>query len=327
LDLIAETGGNAITFSPNWTLEELRSIPMIQFDPARSPYRSELLALGRRSHALGLQVNIHPRLEPRRSSQGLWWQESRRDRDWWEVWFEEYRSFILTQATIANEIQAEKLILGEPALLPALPGGRLQDGTPSGVPGDAGQRWRSLIEEVRARYSGDLAFELELGTELQPLPEFIDLIDVLHIYWHAPLASEPSASFEDLRSGAATWIEETLLPQTSAFGLPIVLSVEYPSVVGGIGACPPAPDGSCRPTDSFAMGVEVDADLSVDFEGQARAMNAVLLEAAAHGQVVGYYARGFNAAIPTQDKSASVNAKPSLHVLAELFPQITGAGP
>lgn len=327
LDFVATTGANAITLSPSWTLEETRSVPAIHFDPARSPFRSELLAVGREAHSLGLQVNLHPRLQPRRSSPDFWWHEARKDRDWWEVWFEEYRSFMLTQAQIAADLQAEKLILGEPILQPMQPGGQLHDGSPSGVPGDAGQRWRAIIEEMRTLYSGDLAFELELGADLQPLPEFIDLIDELHIHWHAPLSSQPSPSFGDLRSAAEAWLDETLLPQTSAFGLPIVLSVEYPSVAGGVAACPPAPDGSCRSTASFAMGAVVDADLDLDFEGQAKAVSAVLLEAAERGQVVGFYARGYNAALAMQDKSASVNGKPAMRVLSALFPEITGASP
>jgi hypothetical protein len=324
---IADIGGSAITLSPMWVLEETRWMPMINFDPALSPYRSALSAYARKAESQGLQVNLHPRLQPRRSTSGFWWQEAQRDRDWWEIWFEEYRSFVLTYADLAQEIGADKLILGEPILQPALPGGQLSDGSPSGVPQDAEGRWRSLIEEVRTLFSGDLAFELDLGEELQALPDFIDSFDEIHVYWHTPLASEKAPSLSDLRSNSAARLDETLLAQTEALGLPIVLSVEYPSVAGGVMACPPAPDGTCRDAQAFAVGAEVDPDLSVDLEGQAQAINAVLLEAVSRDAVTGFYVRGFNPAIAMLDKSASVHGKPAMTVLSTLYPIITGAAP
>jgi hypothetical protein len=320
----SDLGGNAITLSPTWVLEETRWMPLINFDPAFGPYRSTLLAYAGEAKSQGLQVNLHPRLQPRRSTSDFWWRQAQRDHVWWQIWFEEYRSFVLTYADLAQEMGADKLILSEPILLPTLPGGRLSDGSPSGVPQDAEERWGTLIDEVHALYSGKLAFELELGDELQPSPDFIRLIDEIHVYWHAPLTSEADYSMNDLRSSAAAWLDETLLVQTSALGKPIALSVAYPSVVGGVRACPPAPDGTCRDIRAFAIGAEVDADLSVDLEGQAQALNAVLLEAVQREEITGFYARGFNPAIAMLDKSASVHGKPAMDVLGALYPTITG---
>jgi hypothetical protein len=322
---VAELGGNALTLNPTWILEETRWMPMLNFDPAFAPSRPALLAYAAKAKSLGLQVNLHPMLRPRRSVGDFWWREAQRDRAWWEVWFEEYRSFILTYADLAQEMGADKLILGEPILRPALPDGLLSDGTPSGAPPDAEERWRSLIEEVHALYRGELAFELELGDQLQVSPDFVDLIDEIHVYWHAALTSESEYSISDLRASAAAWLDQTLLVQTVALGKPIVLSVEYPSVAGGVMGCPPAPDGTCRDAGTFAMGAEVDPDLSVDLEGQAQAINAVLLEAVLREEVTGFYVRGFNPVIAMLDKSASVHGKPAMSVLSALYPAITGA--
>ncbi len=318
---IAGGGATAVIFSPVWVAKQNSPIPVIAFDPAAGPFLSDLSTWVREAHRLGLSAGLHPRV---RSAEAAWWSAAPRDLGWWDVWFESYRSLVLTAARLAAETGAEELILGGPEVAPALPGGLLSDGTPSGAPADAEGRWRSLIADVRALYGGRLVFEAELGRSLVPIPPFLDEFDQVHVYWHAPLGEGTTLTPGEMQAASEAWIQQALIPLAARSRRPLVLSVEYLSVDGGATGCAPAPDGSCRPPSAFDSGAVVDPELPVDLAEQAEAFNAVLSAALAHPEIAGAYARGYNPAVGLQDKSSSVHGKPAQDVLWYWFSNLSG---
>ncbi len=321
---IAGGGANAVILSPVWMMKQNSPTPMIAFDPAAGPFLSDLAAWIAEAHRLGLTVGLHPRLRSASVDDAAWWSSAPRDLAWWDVWYESYRSLVLTSARLAAASGAEELILGAPEVSPALPAGLLADGSPSGVPADAEARWRSLLAEVRSIYRGQLVFETELGRSLQPIPPFLDEIDQIHVYWHAPLGEGTNLSPAEMQAGSETWIQQALLPLAARAGKPIVLSVEYLSLDGGATACAPAPDGSCRLPSAFDAGAVVDPELAVDLAEQAEAYNAVLSAAYAHPEIAGFFARGYNPSVALQDKSASIHGKAAQAVLWYWFSNLTG---
>lgn len=321
---ISDLGANSLIMTPTWVLNRNNPIPRIAFDPTYALFSKDLLTINAEAVQYGLQVTLRPSLRTIDGEIDTWWFESTRDSSWWAVWFEEYRSFILSYARQAQSIGANTLVIGGPEIRPALPEGLLSDGTPSGSPDDAEARWQRLIKEVRARFSGQLAFEIDLGTSLQTPPTFIDDLDQLHIYWHAPLTNSHTASVADLQAAADSLFDDTILVHPELMDKPIILSVEYLSIANSAEACAMAPDGSCRIPSAFDEGAVVDQDLGLDLIGQAHAINAVLLEAHIRPEVIGFYVRGYNPTAALLDKSASVNGKPAHDVLSYLYQQITG---
>ena len=309
---LAGPGANAVTFSPAWTLLRNNPVPAIGLDPASGPFRDELSAWVGEAHKDGLRVTFRPTLRVTTGTVEAWWASGSRDGPWWTVWFEGYRSFILTYARLASETGVETLVLGGPEITPALPGGVI-GGASAGTPADAEARWRALLSDVRAVYAGKIAFEIELAQSLQPPPAFLDAVDEIRVYWHAPLAAGASAGMDAMQSAAASLLDKTVLP--AANGKPVVLSVEYLSVAGGGAACAKAPDLSCRQDAEFDGGAIVDPELPVDLSIQAQAINAMLLEAYSHSGVTGFFVRRYDPTVALRDKSASVNGKPARDVL------------
>lgn len=321
---LAGGGANSVILSPVWMMKQNSPTPVIGFDPASGPFLSDLAAWIKEAQRHGLTVGLHPRLRSASMADAVWWSSAPRDLAWWDVWYQSYRSLVLTSARLAAASGAEELILGGPEVSPALPAGLLADGSPSGAPADAEARWRSLIAEVRSLYRGRLAFEAELGQRLLPIPPFLDEFDHIHVYWHAPLGEGRDLSPAEMQTASQTWIQQALLPLAATTGKPIVLSVEYLSLDGGATACAPAPDGSCRPPSAFDAGAVVDPELAVDLAEQAEAFNAVLSAAYAHPEIAGLYARGYNPSVALQDKSASIHGKPAQDVLWYWFSSLTG---
>ncbi len=321
---MAARGANAVMFTPTWTLQVSRPLPILGLDPSRSAFRRDLLALAAEATNQGMQVGLRPTLTPAYGTLAEWWSGGTRDAAWWAVWYESYRSFILTQAWLAADADATTLILGGPEIAPALPNGALSDGTPSGAPADAETRWRTLIGEVRAVFAGRIGFELDLGDALQTPPPFLDAVDEVHLRWHAPLTLGGLADVQSMQATAAGLFDDTVLSQSALLGKPIVLHVEYASVEGGVNNCPAAPDGSCRAPSAFDLGAVVDPDLGVNLTAQAQAYNALLLEANGRAEITGFYASADYPIVSLLDKSASPYGKPAQDVLTFWYQKLTG---
>ncbi len=118
---MAARGANAVIFTPTWTLQVNRPLPILGLDPTQAPFGGDLLGFAAEAAKHGMQVGLRPRLAPAYGSLADWWTGGARDAAWWAVWYEAYRSFILTQARLASEAGATTLILGGPEIAPALP--------------------------------------------------------------------------------------------------------------------------------------------------------------------------------------------------------------
>jgi hypothetical protein len=321
---IAEAGANAVTLTPAWSLGLPNASPLMAFNPANGPFASEIEKQIASAHGLGLEVALRPTLAAPSDDIGRWWEESTRDAAWWNVWFEEYRSFLLSYARVAADGGADKIILDGSEVGPSFPRGVLQDGSPAGTPPDAERRWRQIIEDVRGMFPGTLAFELELGENLEPPPTFVDAVDQIHIEWHPPLDAQGTPSTEELRAEAGRWMDEALLAQARLAEKPLVLSLEYPSVEGGDHGCLRDPNGGCTPASALALGALPDPAPSPDLTTQALVYDAVLMEAYSRPQIRGVYARDYNASVALQDLSTSVRGKPAQVVLWYWYSRITG---
>ncbi len=316
-------GANSLTLTPTWTLTSNNPLPLMGFDPANGAFDDDLLAAAAEARRQGLAVAVRPSLVPDSGGLDAWWVNAPRDSAWWSVWFESYRSFILSYARLAQAMQADSLVLGGPEAAPALPGGRLPGGNASSAPGDAEACWRALIDDVRGLYSGRVVFEIEDGTELQVPPPFLDAVDAVRVYWHVPLGQGKDLDLPSMQTAAGAALDQ-LIQTPGLAGKPIELSVEYLSIDGGATACAPRADGSCRPASDFVGGADADPDLGIDLGEQALAYNALLLEATQRPVIQGFYARGYNPIVALQDKSASVRGKPARDMIWYWYQRLTG---
>jgi hypothetical protein len=323
LDRAQAAGANSIVLVPSWKVEGDGGRPQIEFDPTSARFRPDLIQQVATARERGLQVAIRPELAPALGTLDEWWHNASRSSDWWDLFFDELRSFLLTEATNAEASGADTLVLTGAQLAPALPAGSLADGSASGAPYDAEIRWRDLVSDLRASFHGRLAYEIELGEGLQAMPAFLGDFDEVHVYWHAPLSQDDGASFGDLRAEAARLLETEIIPVVPE-GMPITISIEYLSLANAANACPANPDGSCRPASAFDGGAVVDADLPVDLAAQSEAIEAVMAEATLRTSVAGITIRRYFPMAALQDKSASVYGKPSGDVIRSWYEALRG---
>lgn len=314
---IRSRGSNAIVLSPAWSVAQDGGLPTIGLDPSRAPFAAELLDLIVTARGVGLVVTLKPSLVYPMYDPEAWWSAVPRGPAWWTAWFDAYRTFALRHASLAEQGGARRLVLGGAESAPFLPGGRVADGEAEG-------RWRGLIAEIRSSFSGRLAFELDLGRELQAAPVFLGQFDEVVLHWHAPLGERPDLSLGDMRDQAAQLLDTTLsAPELS--GLPVILSMSYPSLDGGAGPCAAPEAGRCLGLSSALAGEGSGIVLPVDLQEQAWAVNAILLEAYDRPGVRGIFSRGYDPLAALQDDGISVHGKPAAEVLWYWFARLTGS--
>ncbi len=101
----------------------------------------------------------------------------------WQLWFENYRGFILDYATMAEKYQMPMLCIGTELELTSK---READ-------------WRNVIAAVRKVYSGKLIYAANF-TEFEHV-KFWDALDFIGIQAYFPLATKENPTLSELKSG------------------------------------------------------------------------------------------------------------------------------
>jgi hypothetical protein len=321
---ISQMNANYVILSPTWAYSA-SSHPYLTPVTGADPMLLELMELIKGAETASLNVGFFP--TPRfLTIKEDWWQNAQRDFPFWVTWFDSYQNFILNFAVMAEDNGVSPLILGGEWLQPALPGGKLSDGTPSNVPQDAGERWRDMIEMVRENYSGPLLWALPFPEGVENPPTFLDEFDGLYLLWSAPLEVENGVSEYGLAQWAGNLLDEMVLPLVEELGLPVVLGISYPSVEGWLKGCLITMDTRCVRFEMLERPNPDIPDLNVSLQEQVRAYNAVFQAVNDRDWITGLVSRGYYPPTILHDKSASIHGKPARAVLWYWFPLMLGDG-
>ena len=276
------------------------------------------------ARAANLNVGIFP-IPHFTTSAADFWTKAPRDANWWQTWFDHYRAFAVNYADLASQTGSQALILGGDWLNPALPGGQLADGTPSGVPADADARWTAVIAEVRQHFSGKVWLAVPyVPGQLQTSLTFLQSADGIYLLWNAPLASQSGASKADMSNAAGALLDNEVSPLASVLSKPVILALAYPSTTDAATGCLSNGQGGCL--DWTALSQPNDPpSVTLNLQNQSDIYEAMLNAINARPWIAGVVSRGYYPPAMLQDKSASVHGKPAADLLWYWLPRLTGA--
>lgn len=325
LNDLQSIGGNWTVLTPTWTYTRLIP-PLLEQLSGIDPLWQDSVQIISQTLARGQKVALFP--TPHFVSQvDDWWSAAPRDYPWWTFWFERYRNFILHHADLAERSGAEMLILGGEWLEPALEGGMLADGTPSGVPPEADFRWRNLLQEVRSRYHGTIAWALSYEQAVNNPPAMLDAVDALYIQFSPALAVYSEATMAELYFEASRLLDTGLLPRQTQLGIPLILSIRYPSANGAATACLASAQEECLDWELLSRPNPDLSEIEVDLEEQVEIYRAILRAVNERPWINGVISAGYYPPVRLMDKSPSVHGKPAEEVLKYWFPGFLGAAP
>ncbi|MGD8753145.1 MAG: hypothetical protein PVG14_17040, partial [Anaerolineales bacterium] len=313
---------NWVVLTPSWTYTHSNP-PMMELVPGQNPMWSELSGYIGQAKARDIEIALRPTPHfP--TSVDEWWASAPRDFSWWVSWYDSNQRFILHHAAMAEELNINTLILGGSWLKPALPGGTLADGSPSGVPADAQDRWLDLIEQVREKFDGNIAWAISYADEYTNTMQIIDAVDQIYLLWSAPLADKPGVSKADLHAEAIRLLKEEIKDEWLKSEKPVILSIAYPSASGGITGCIPDPIEECISPDELDYPTPDIPIIDLDMKEQAAAYNALLSATNELSWISGVVSRGYYPPAILHDKSISINSKQAAGVLGYWFSGFLG---
>lgn len=315
-------GANYLVLTPTWTASSYNPLVFAPM-PGSDPLWSDMLQAVQYGRAQNMNVAIYavPRLLP---STPEFWQKAARTPEWWNSWFDRYRAFALYNADLATQSGAQSLILGGPAVLPALPGGLLTDGSSSNVPADAEARWRSILTDVRKRFAGQVLWAHPYGNTLPPAPPFIDQVDAFYLLWSAPLATSSPGAVDAMTAEAGRRLDTDILPFLQAASKPVVIAPDYPSAQDAATGCVPSGGGGCLDWSVLARPYPDSPSAALDLKGQSDLYQAILQAINQRDWIGGFISRGYYPAVSLMDKSSSVRGKMSADLLWYWLPRLTG---
>jgi hypothetical protein len=304
---------NMLVLNPTWTFTN-QVPPILEPQAAQDMLLPDLVDSINATQRVGLEVGIFP-MAHFPSQVEAWWQTAALDYPWWVSFFERYTNFILHHATVAANMNISMLILGGDWLQPALPNGVMPDGSSSHVPQDAELRWRGLIELIRQKFSGKIAWALSYPEGLKNPPPFLDMVDEIYLLWSAPLASQPGASPEELQAQVVAILDQEVLPFQQQVGKPLILAIAYPSIEQAATGCIAIQGGGCLSYDLLDTLNSDISDLQLDLQAQASAYQAVLSAINQRTWIAGFISTGYYPPAILRDKSISIHGKPAGGVL------------
>ena len=320
---IQALGSNWVFLTPSWTY--VRSNPLIFSEqPGSDAFWSDTVTSVTQARALNLNVALFP--QPRfATSMSDFWRSAPRDSNWWNAWFDHYRAFVIHYADLASLTGSQALVLGGDWIAPALPGGNLPDGTPSGVPADAEARWRSVIAEVRQHFRGTLIFALPYDTGLIAAPVgILSDVDVVYLLWFAKLSDQATPNKADLLNETGRLLDNNVAPIQVQVNKPFIIGLSYPSSTSSATGCIPDGNGGCNYWTALSRPNPDLATVNVDLQQQVDIYDAVFNAVNGRTWITGLISRGYFVPASLQDKSASINGKPTADVLWYWFPRLLG---
>ena len=311
---------SVVVLTPTWTAKHSQPLVFAPTAGQDALWNDNLQAI-QYARAANLNVALYPTpvLLPNGPD---FWLKAPRTSGWWDDWFARYRAFALYHADLAAQGGAQALVLGGESISPALPGGLLINGEPSGVPADAESRWRSLVSEVRSRFKGQLLWAHPYRGTLAPAPVFIDQFDAFYLLWSAPLAAN-GQNLDTMKDEASRRMDEELYPFLSSARKPAVIAVDYPSARGASLGCVPV-GGGCLDWMSLTPTYPDISSVPLDLQGQAELYQAMLMAIEQREWVSGFVSRGYYPPVSLMDKSSSVRGKPTADLLWYWYPRLLG---
>jgi hypothetical protein len=309
-----------VVLTPTWSFTH-QVPPVIEPDPNKDPLWLDISEINNRAKISGLRTAIHPQPHFEKTPE-IWWSSAPRDFSWWNSWFDQYHNFAVHFAEVAEQQGAEVLILGGDWLTPALPGGKLENGDPSGVPADSEIRWEEILEDVNSHFSGTIAWNMSLPKH-DNKPGFFEYIDQIHLNWTPDLQSADLASLEvlinlsqdsidgEINDFWDDWFQEDQKD--------LILRISYPSASNWTNTCPIDQDIPCYQLADFSYPAPDLPEVDLDFSLQARVYTSLISTAVKKSWVSGIIANGYYAPAILHDKSISIHGKPAELILSQWF--------
>lgn len=304
---MADSGAKWVILDPTWSATWTNP-PLLEMVPGVDLLWNDWIEVAQITTQQKLNIGIYPKINYPDTS-NTFWANAKKDSGWWQSWFDRYHRFIIHNADLANVSGASAIFIGSPDLNPSMNNGNLKDGSSSGVPSNADDQWRQLIQDIRSRFSGAVVGVIALPSQSDGLPGWLDSVDAIYVQFSPKIDPTLTNSTADLYNYFNNSLDEKLLPVQQELNKPFIIGMSVNSSSESSNGCVDS-NGSCDEQRSQNL-----SSTSLDFDLQARIYNAAIMSAAGREWIKGFISRDYQPVTTVQDASASVRGKPASDVL------------
>jgi len=310
--------------TPGWNFTQ-NNPPLLELVNGKTIDWQDTVSAIQQAKVNDLQVAIRP-VAQFPTKVGSWWKSAPRDFSWWVSWFDRYRAFAIHHAKLAEQNNVPTLILGGDWMAPAMPGSIFSDGSPTGIPLDANERYEELIVEIREAFSGTLGWAVRYPNDFGNRPDFLNEVDLLYVLWSVPLSDQTDASVAEIQAKAeqilstelqSAWLEWELQSKDNK----IIISLGYPSVDSATTGCLPDPIEECIRPENLDFPVPDYPLLTLNLGVQANIYQSLLAAIDSQAWINGVVTSGYYPPTELHDISTSIHGKPAADVLQTWFAQ------
>ena len=287
LSAIYQSKANLIMVSPTWSITH-QTPPIFEPKPGEDMLRTDVEQLSGWINETGIPLAIFPKFDTTGMDMNQWWKNAERSDGWWQSWFDRYHTFIMNYALQAAAFQADVLVLNDGSIDPALPSGLLSDGNPSGVHGNAVDRWKQLITDIRSVYGGQIYWPVYENSDINNQKEIIAQVDkVIYAGMDNNLITSGNTA-EDVE----LYFSEHIHPVYENTAKPLIIAIRFSS--------------------------------DIPAEKQDELYKAIFEQINQQSWVSGVISSGFNPTIRVDDVSNSVFGKPAMQLISYWYPKYLG---
>jgi hypothetical protein len=319
---IQSLGSSEVVLTPTWSYTMINS-PLLEPIPGKDALWPDIIQTASSAQQYGLQVVMFPNINFGQDSAD-WWKNAEKSNSWWRTWFDRYHAFIMNSADLAAKVNASAIILGEPGMKPALPGGTLADGSSSNVLPEAAQLWKQTIADIRKHYSGQILWAVSYPQDLKNPPEFLSDVDGIYLEWSVQMANNSSTDINELEASFSNKLDADVKPFQEKLNKPLILALRYPSTTGSSKGCIDQ-NGNCLNFNSVDDFSKINRNLPVNLDEQTALYNAALSAVNSRKYIAGFISEGYFSIAALQDPSSSIHGKPAGDVLWYWFPKMRAA--
>ncbi len=305
--------------SPTWTITQNTPIK-IELCPGNDPLWQDTLDVLSQANFFDLRIALFPSVDFNETDFALT-LENEDTNQRLESWFNQYRTFIINYADMAEISGAEILVIGGPEIDFSL----ADEFSINGISDPASttysrNRWNGLIGEIRARYKGKVYWAFTYPEDFRSLPVWVDELDGLYLLWNGTLAQNSTASYISMEEEISSRFTNEIAKPIISSGKPILIGMYIPSIDGASMNCVTV-NGECRSINNRQRN-EINQSQSVlDIQEQLDVYKAALTYFSKQEWFSGFISRGYFPPAVMIDKSASIHGKPAESYLKMLLTQ------
>lgn len=297
---------NWIILRPAWQLSFTNGLPYLNPETQLTIPSSFISKFSLRAKEAGYKIAIYPKVDIGDLDVN-WWQETQKNSLWWQQWYSEYERLVTHLIKLANNAQADQLIIGGPDVWQSYPGALETVGQNYGTPKSSEEIWVELIDKTQQYYEGEILLAHSVNELNTQRYSFYDKVDGIYLLIDLELSSAGYYSSDSV----GQYLDGVIYSAISGTEQKLFIGLNAPSYKTSSTGQTANNSQTLSPTNS-AYGA-----YNVDINAQTNFYSAYIEALAARSWVSGIVSRGFFPGIKLSDFSSSIYGKPAFQLFQE----------